>query len=456
MTGGLQSSSERTQLLAALLDETQEPVFALDEGGTIIYANTAAAEASGKLRRHLLRKPFPSLLNPADRRAFRTALAGADGSPTALNVSLAPGSEPVRLALRRLEGLQAIVVAAAGVRFAPTLNRTAERRSDVTSALDRFFLRFPYGVIGIGAERRVLFVNPRARHLLQQPELRIGRQLPATGPLLEFADQVLGMPSVARVSQLEIGRNRVVRAMGIGPRGEEPALLILEDVTERHRQDTVMREFLRNAAHQLRTPLTGIATAVEVLQAGAKNVPEERDRFLEHVEAHSRRLIRIARGLLVLARAQTGEPLRLEFVELRPLLEELAQQVDPHEGVALTVECEPTLAALAERDLAHEALAAIVENAVHHTREGTIRLSASEVNRHVEISITDGGGGVLPEHRDRIFEPFYRPAASGEGFGLGLAIAAQAVAAMDGRLDIEDAHGGSRFTITLPSARVLK
>jgi signal transduction histidine kinase len=231
---------------------------------------------------------------------------------------------------------------------------------------------------------------------------------------------------------------------------------MFEDVTEQEHHDKVLREFLRNAAHQLRTPLTGIAAAIEVLQAGAKNVPAERDRFLEHVEAHSQRLIRIARGLLVLARAQSGEPLRLEFVELQPLLQELATQATPRAGVELVIDCDPLLAALAERDLAHEALAAIVENAVSHTHEGAIRLKAQESNGSVAISVTDSGGGVLPEHRERIFEPFYRPATSGEGFGLGLAIAAQAVRAMDGELEVDEVEGGARFTMRLPSARVVR
>src|SRR5436305_3034461 len=59
-------------------------------------------------------------------------------------------------------------------------------------------------------------------------------------------------------------------------------------VAEEEVRDATMRDFLRNAAHQLRTPLTGIAAAVEVLQAGAKNEPKERDRFLEHIDRHSR------------------------------------------------------------------------------------------------------------------------------------------------------------------------
>jgi signal transduction histidine kinase len=214
----------------------------------------------------------------------------------------------------------------------------------------------------------------------------------------------------------------------------------------------VTREFVRNAAHQLRTPLTAIATAVEVLQAGAKNDPAERDRFLEHVETHSERLIRIARGLLVLARAQTGEPMQLEVVAIRPMLDEPAAEAQPRPDVELSVECERDLTALAVQDLTHEALAALVENAIDHTKAGAIRLSAYAHDRTVAISVTNTGAGMPSEHRERIFEPFYRVNAEGSGFGLGRAIAAQAVREMDGELTVDDVQDGVRFTIRLAAA----
>jgi len=319
---------------------------------------------------------------------------------------------------------------------------------DVLAFFDRFFHRFPHGVIGLGADRRVQFGNLRARQL---PGFELGEPL-GDDALAEFADRVLAAPDDTHSALLALHDGRVLRASGLGPRGVEPAVLILEDVTAQERQDQIMSEFVRNAAHQLRTPLTAIATAVEVLQAGAKEIPAERDRFLDHVEAQSERLIRIARGLLVLARARSGEPLQLEPVELRPLLDELAAEAQPRRGVEVSVGCEPSVTALAVRELLHEALAALVENAVELTEAGAIRLTACEQEGRTAVSVTDTGGGVLPEDRARIFEPFYRATVEGRGFGLGLAIASDAVRAMDGELAVEDAGPGARFTIRLASA----
>jgi two-component system phosphate regulon sensor histidine kinase PhoR len=231
--------------------------------------------------------------------------------------------------------------------------------------------------------------------------------------------------------------------------------MLFDDATEEIRHDEVTRDFLRNAAHQLRTPLTGIAAAVQVLQSGAKENAEDRDRFLAHIERHTMRLSRIARALLVLARAQGGETVRVELVELEPLLRELTAEARPAEGVTLEVACEPGIAALSDRDLLHEALAALIDNAVEHTQEGRIEVTAAEAGGRVTVEVRDTGRGILPEHRDRLFEPFYRPDASGQGFGLGLAIAAQAVEAMHGELVADDgaADGGARFAIRLPSAK---
>ena len=102
-----------------------------------------------------------------------------------------------------------------------------------------------------------------------------------------------------------------------------------------------MREFLRNAAHQLRTPVAGITAAVEMLQSGAKEQPADRDRFLAHVERHADRLTRVARGLLLLARAQAGEDAPVDLVERRPLLDRLVAEHEKTDMVEVLTDCPP-------------------------------------------------------------------------------------------------------------------
>lgn len=238
--------------------------------------------------------------------------------------------------------------------------------------------------------------------------------------------------------------------------GVEPRTLVAT-LSQPSLRERVTREFLRNAAHQLRTPLAGITAAIETLQAGAKERPADRDRFLEHLETHAIRLTRIARSLLVLARTQSGDQLRVDRVELKPLLDEIASSLEPPAGVRIVTECKPGVHALASPELLLETLVSIAENAIAHTERGTVELGAELAGPRVAIHVSDSGSGIPREFHDRIFEPFFRVNDDGKGYGLGLAIAAQAVAAMEGEIEVSDRpRGGTTFTVTLRSATVLR
>src|SRR5207302_6082312 len=119
---------------------------------------------------------------------------------------------------------------------------------------------------------------------------------------------------------------RALALVGIPAQPEgDTVLIVLDDLSEEERRELAEREFVTNAAHELRTPLTTIIGAVEVLQAGAKEHPAERDRFLAHIEREAARLARLAHALLSLARAHAGEEHpRLEPTLLEPLLREVA------------------------------------------------------------------------------------------------------------------------------------
>jgi two-component system phosphate regulon sensor histidine kinase PhoR len=316
-------------------------------------------------------------------------------------------------------------------------------------AIDRFFQRYPHAVVGVDSELRVAFTNERARTLLGPSASRTGARL---DPRLRLVAERLTRSTDGMPSEVVSDAGTALRVTGVPPDGGEPAVLVIEEVSGPDPHARVLHEFIRNAAHQLRTPLTAITAAVEVLQAGAKERPAERDHFLEHVERHTARLTRIARGLLALARAQSGIGVTLQPVAVKPLLDALAGEALPRAGVHLQVDCPPRLAALAEPDLLREALSAIVDNAVEHTAAGTIVLKAAASGASVELTVADTGGGIAPEHRPRIFEAFYSSARGGHRFGLGLAIASQAVEAMGGTLGADDGEDGATFVIALPAA----
>lgn len=264
-------------------------------------------------------------------------------------------------------------------------------------------------------------------------------------------------------AQLELergGRRRLLEIRASAIRGFEGTTvaiaLIVEDVSERERRKRAEREFVSNAAHQLRTPLAAITSAIDVLQGGAKDEPDVRDRFLGYIESASGRLSRLAHSLLVLARAQaTDETPRQEIVPVAPLLEEVVARAHPGERVRVDVSCAPDLAALANRPLLQEAIESLVENAVRYTSEGSIAVTAARDGASVRLEVQDTGPGITPERQEHVFDRFYS-APAGAGFGLGLAIAQQAAAAAGATLELESAPGrGTTARISLPAARLV-
>ena len=260
----------------------------------------------------------------------------------------------------------------------------------------------------------------------------------ATGERVEHERADVVRPDGSRV-ELEISSAPVRDRNG----AIVAAVSFFEDLAGRRRRESAERQFVSNAAHELRTPLAAIVGAVEVLQSGAKDDPGAREKFLGHIEHEAERLQRLVRALLTLARAQMGaEEPRLEVVQLVPILREavkVAAAADAH----VEVDCDPHLAALANADLIERVVVNVLQNALYHST-GTVELQARQDDDGlVEIAVIDSGPGIPPEERDRIFERFFRGGRrDGEGFGLGLAIAAESVRALGGTIVVESTAGG--------------
>ncbi len=322
--------------------------------------------------------------------------------------------------------------------------------------LERLLERLHEGVVAVDRELNVQFANRVARSMLG--ELPTGVPLPEpwkTESVRAFAAKLFSSdpPTELRVRPDD---ERVFALAGVPAAPGELAILVIRDLSNEERRERAEREFVANASHELRTPLTTILGAVELLQAGAKDEPATRDRFLTHIEREAGRLVRLTRALLVLARAQTREEQpRLAPVELKPLLEDVAASTRSLPGVDVSVSCDDGVYVAAEPDLLEQALSNLAGNAAEHTQRGDIVLAATgDGNGIVRIEVRDSGPGVPQSIRGRVFDRFYRAApANGEGFGLGLAIVRQAVRAQDGRIELGDTpDGGTKVTIELASA----
>ena len=319
--------------------------------------------------------------------------------------------------------------------------------------------RLHEGVLTIDQDLVVHFANAEARRLLGG-RLSEGDALPDPWQgfgLRDFAERLFD--ERASVTQVHVtpDEHHAYGVTGIPAQPETDwALLVVDDLTEQERRELAEREFVSNAAHELRTPLTTIIGAVEVLQAGAKENPVERDRFLGHIERESGRLARLARAMLTLARAHSGqEQPRVEAVELAPLLRDVAAGLRPHDGVAVDVEAPRGLSVDANRDLLEQTLRNLGENAAKHTAHGSISLRAHSDGGTVTVEVEDTGPGISPEVQRHVFDRFYRGERDAHGFGLGLAIVRESVRTLGGRIELDSSPGeGTVFRILLTPARV--
>lgn len=240
------------------------------------------------------------------------------------------------------------------------------------------------------------------------------------------------------------------------------AIALLRDVTDLHRLDDVRREFVANASHELRTPAAAVKALAEALQLGALKDPEKGPRFVQQIVDAADRQTGILDDMLTLTRVERGsELLTPGLVRATEAFEEAACQIRPAavaRGVDLRTEAAAEDQLTADPGGLHTMLLNLLDNAVKYTPAGgSVVLRGRPVPGAYEITVTDTGIGIPPEHQGRIFERFYRvdkarDRATG-GTGLGLSIVKHLAEAHGGKVAVRSAEGeGSTFTLVLPHA----
>ena len=260
-----------------------------------------------------------------------------------------------------------------------------------------------------------------------------------------------------RTEEAEERRREAERAMDEARASEERRLQEAVEAEALRRSDAVKTAVLRSVSHDLRSPITAITTATEVLrELGDSLSDDDRDELVAAILAQVQRLDRLVANLLELSRLEAGAatPAReLWTVDglVARVLDVLAADED-RVDVDLPDDIPPVEV---DPGQIERALVNVIENALKFSDPATrVALRATTEGGEVFLRVTDSGPGIPAHERERVFEPFVRGAlADGDrGSGLGLAIARGFVALNGGRLWVEPSlTGGAEFVLTLPA-----
>jgi len=289
-----------------------------------------------------------------------------------------------------------------------------------------------------------------------------------------------------QVSRLPLDAGEVALAVRVPPSNADPGTevgsvghalnLMLDNVSKalesRQKSETKVRQFVADASHELRTPLTAIRGYTELMRMTENFTPDGR-KSLARVQSQSERMTTLVEDLLLLARLDEGQPLKIGDVDLTQLAVETVSDekvMAPDRVWQLELPDEPVVVRGDATQL-HQVLANLLSNARKHTAPGTTVVTGvmRSADGSAVVTVTDDGAGIPPEFVHRVFARFARadaartsPAGSASGAGaagsaaaegtsgLGLSIVQSIVEAHGGTVEVSSRPGRTEFALRLP------
>jgi two-component system, OmpR family, phosphate regulon sensor histidine kinase PhoR len=337
-----------------------------------------------------------------------------------------------------------------GRRFADLRREREESRTLVEALSD--------GVLAADRRGNIISTNAAARRLLGYED---DEPLPPLGELFHdrphraLMREVLS-GAVVEARELNLGDRTVV--ISARPLEGGGTLLVLSDVTDLRRLETIRRDFVANVSHELKTPLTAIAGYAETLAAEASD--EQAVRFAQTIVENAHRMQRLVDDLLDLSRIESGgwqpepRPIGVEAAA-REAWAGLSERTANRQVQLETATNSATING--DPEALRQIFTNLFDNALRHTAPGgRIRVATQRVAGDTVVRVTDTGSGIPAEHLPRIFERFYRvdPGRSRQegGTGLGLAIVKHLVEAHGGRVAAESELGrGTTILLYFPA-----
>ena len=247
----------------------------------------------------------------------------------------------------------------------------------------------------------------------------------------------------------------------VAPYGGSQKLLFLRDITERIRLNKMRRDFVANASHELRSPLTVISGYVDALAEDA-DLPTGWAQPVAEMRSQTRRMGRIIDELLELSRLESaGSADQKHFVDVASLIRKVSDPLARNtDNAEIRLQIETSVGLLGNATEIESVIQNLLDNAVRHTRpDGVITVTWRSAKAAAELIVSDTGEGIAEEHIPRLTERFFRVDAGrsreGGGVGLGLSIVKHVLGRHEAELDIEsEPNVGTRFSCKFPRQRV--
>jgi len=339
-----------------------------------------------------------------------------------------------------------------------------ERLTRLFRELRRSTAAMPDGVVMLDPEGEIVWFNRKAGELLDlSRRADLGLRIDNLVRHPDFVRYLRGgQHSLPLIVRLDTPTERYI-AFQLISYGEDQRLLMLREVTREVRLEQMRKDFVANASHELRSPLTVVAGYLENFsvdpQLGELSEP------IAEMRRQTDRMTRIIEDLLELSRFEANEaPVKgtpIDVAAMAAMLRKdvLARLTHPRQ-VEVLIESPANL--IGDEAMVQSAFSNLVDNAAKYSPpDGSVQIRwwTDEAGGH--FSVRDTGPGISAEHLPRLTERFYRvdPGRSREtgGSGLGLAIVKHALHRHGGRLDIDSVEGrGSTFTCHFPNERVLE